>query len=147
MIRQANSIDLSKISVMGEAFLKDSISSKFLSFDFKNFHEMLLNMINAGILTVWVADENGIVGAAGLIITPNFYNHTELLGDIYFIDVVPEYRKKGIANDLMQTAENYAKEKKCIAITVSFNHEEIADKIISKRDYQKLEYKIIKKLR
>ena len=67
-----------------------------------------------------------------------------IMADIYFIDVVPKYRKRGLAKEFMKVAEDYAKERGAVAITVSFNQEKIADRI---KDYTKYEYKLIKSVR
>lgn len=116
-----------------------------MSFNSDKFYEMLTAMKASGILAVWVAlDGDQIAGAVGMITTPNVYNHSELLSDIYFIDVVPEYRKKGLAKRLIATAEDYAKKIGSIAMTVSFNDEAIADRLSG---YKKYEYKTIKSLR
>lgn len=144
-IRPAIERDLKRISVMGVAFLRNSPAYDYMSFNSDKFYEMLTAMKASGILAVWVAlDGDQIAGAVGMITTPNVYNHSELLSDIYFIDVVPEYRKKGLAKRLIATAEDYAKKIGSIAMTVSFNDEAIADRLSG---YKKYEYKTIKSLR
>ena len=148
MIRKATHKDLRRISVMGASFIGDSISSKFITHNSDKFYNTLVTLSNIDVITVWVAvtESDEIMGAVGLLIAPNVYNNSELLADIYFIDVVPKYRKQGLAKDFMKVVEDYAKEKGAVAITVSFNQQEIADRV-AKNGYMKFEYKIIKSLR
>ena len=147
MIRQAIGQDLRRISVMGGSFIKDSISSDFITHDTDNFHGMLISLSDAGVLTVWVAvTGDKIMGAAALLLSPNVYNSDEILADIYFIDVVPKYRKQGLAKELMSVAEKHAKEKGAVAVTISFKNKDIADRV-AKKGYGMFEYKLIKSLR
>jgi len=96
---------------------------------------------------VWVAKEEGrIAGAVGLLISPNLYNPMELLGDIYFIDVLPEYQKQGIAGKLMGVVEEFAKLVGIKALTISFKQKEIADRICESAGFEAFEYKLIKKV-
>jgi GNAT superfamily N-acetyltransferase len=133
---------------MGGSFVEDSISSKFITHNTDKFHDTLVALSDLDIISVWVAvtESDEIMGAVGVLITPNIYNSSEVLADIYFIDVVPKYRKRGLAKELMRVAEGYARERNAIAITVSFNQEKIADRVVRK-GYTKYEYKLIKSLR
>lgn len=148
MIRQATEQDLRRISVMGSSFIGDSISSEFITHNVDNFHGMLISLSDADILSVWVAvtKSDEIIGAVALLLSPNVYNSDELLADIYFINVVPEYRKQGLAKEFMRVAENYAKKRGAVAVTISFKNKEIADRV-AKKGYRMFEYKLIKSVR
>ena len=147
IIRESKAEDLYEISFLGKGFIERSISSKFITFDQTNFHRALITYIQNNFAKVWVAvDGEEIAGAICLIYTPNTYNSDELLGDIYFIDVVPKYQKRGLAKDLMRTVEDWAKKHNIVALSMSLNQKEIADKICDSMSYTLFEHKIIKKV-
>ena len=146
-IKTANHSDLKKISYLGKAFVSRSISSKFISFDQQNFLKALKILIEKQIAYIWVAREGKkIAGAVCLIVTPNIYNKTELLGDIYFIDVLPEYQRLGIAKRLIKTAEVFARERGIIAVTIAFKDKKIADSMYNSAGFILFEYRLIKKI-
>jgi len=147
VIAIATQKDLEELSVMGEWFINDSISSKFIGFNAQRFYEYLLKLIEADALLVWVAKtDTEIMGAVGLLVTPNVYDHSEILADIYFIDVVPKFRKQGLAKKFMQIAEAYCAENNIKAITISFNSRDIANRVSKSAGYTFLEYKLIKEV-
>jgi len=147
MIVEATDKDLRTISVMGGSFINDSVSSKYICFNADRFYKVLNELTKSGGLKVWVAKEDGlIVGAVGLLITPNVYDYKQMLADIYFIDVIPKFRNKGIASGFMDVCEWYCSKNKITALTVSFKNQKIADNIARKRGYQKIEYKLIKEV-
>jgi GNAT superfamily N-acetyltransferase len=147
MITEATPYDIAQLGKLGRAFIERSSSSRFITFDEEGFVNCLFRLLSLGTIRVWVAKEEGrIAGAVGLLISPNLYNPMELLGDIYFIDVLPEYQKQGIAGKLMGVVEEFAKLVGIKALTVSFKQQEIADKICASQGFEALEYKLIKKV-
>ena len=146
-IREATKEDIKVLGVIGKPFIDNSISSRFVSFNGDLFVKFLNTLIESGIAKVWVPKHgNRIVGAICCIFSPNIYNKEELLAEIMFIDVIPEYRKKGIATKLIDVAEEYAKKQGVKSISMVFKHKEIADKIMENCGYTMFEYKIIKRL-
>ena len=147
MITEATPYDIAQLGKLGRAFIERSISSRFITFDEEGFVNCLFRLLSLGTIRVWVAKEEGrIAGAVGLLISPNLYNPMELLGDIYFIDVLPEYQKQGIAGKLMAVVEEFAKLVGIKALTISFKQKEIADRICESAGFEAFEYKLIKKV-
>jgi len=147
MITEATPYDIAQLGKLGRAFIERSISSRFITFDEEGFVNCLFRLLSLGTIRVWVAKEEGrIVGAVCFIISPNLYNPMELLGDIYFIDVLPEYQKQGIAGKLMAVVEEFAKLTGIKALTVSFLEQGIVDKMCADYGYTLSEYRLIKKV-
>jgi len=139
--------DIEEISYIGKAFLENSIGGSIVSYNQESFLDSLLKLRDLELLNVWIAKDNEkIAGAVGLIISPNIYNQSEILGDIYFIDVLPEYQKQGIAKRFIKTVEAWASQNNVIAITVSFDDKEIIDKLCESMGYILFEYRIIKQI-
>lgn len=145
-VHEATPYDILQITNVGRGFVERSISSKFITFDEEGFANSLFKLISLGVLKIFIVkQEDKFAGAAGILLSPNLYNPRELLADIYFIDILPEYQKQGIAMELMKFIEAWCKEKKIIALTVSFKQEAIADRLVEK-GWTKFEYKVIKKI-
>lgn len=147
-IRFANSEDIHKISLHGPAFIDRSISGRYLTCNPIGFEDILNFAIKTGTVVVWVAyEKDKMVGAISLLTAPNLYNPSELMGDIWFIDVLPEYRKRGLGKRLIQTVEQYAKSANILSLTISFKQKEIADRICEGTGYELFEYKVIKRIK
>ncbi len=146
-INIATDNDIEEISYLGRAFLENSSGGNIVSYNQKSFLDSLMKLRDLELLKVWIAKDNeNIAGAVGLIISPNIYNQKEILGDIYFIDVLPEYQKQGIAKRFIKIIEKWALENNVIAISVSFDDKEITDKLCKSMDYVLFEYRIMKKM-
>ena len=147
MIREATPYDIAQLGRLGRPFIEEAIDRDFVSFDDEGFVNALHHLISIGILRVLVAKEGqNITGATALLIAPNIYNPREILGDIVFIDVLPEHQKRGIGGELLARAEAMAKDIGVKALTVSFKNKEIADKVITSHGFTMFEYKLIKKV-
>ena len=146
MIIDASPYDIAQLGRLGRAFVERSIIAQFMSFDEEGFVNSLFRLIHIGIMRVWVAKEQGtIVGAIGLIVSPNPYNPREILGDIYFVDVLPEYQKQGIAKELIGVVDKWATANGLTALTISFDDEVLAEKMCDRLGFVRFEYKLIKK--
>lgn len=147
MIIDASPYDIAQLGKLGRAFVERSITSQFMSFDEEGFVNSLFRLTHLGIMRVWVAKEQGtIVGAIGLIVSPNPYNPREILGDIYFVDVLPEYQKQGIARELIGVVDKWAIANGLKALTISFKDEALAERMCDKAGFVMFEYKLIKKV-
>lgn len=147
MITKANDRDLLEISQNGDKFIAASVSSQFVSCDSEGFYDALKFMTDSDTMVIWayrIHDE--LAGAVCLLKSPNIYNPKEILGDIYFIDVFPKFRKMGIATKMIQHVEQYAKDNNIKSLSMSFKQKEIAERIISSMGYSMLEYKIMKRI-
>ena len=148
-IREATAKDLLKIRDHGGAFIGRSISSKFISYDGEGFLNILKALIKQHLARIWACrtDDGEFAGAICLLMSPNIYNPTEFLGDIYFIDVLPKFQKQGIAKKMMSTVEKWAKEMGITSLSISFKSKTIADRVADSMDYTLLEYKLIKRIK
>lgn len=146
IIREATQKDLIKIINHGGAFIDRSISSKFVTYDREGFLYMLKAMMKQGLASLWACrtDDGEFAGATCLFISPNIYNPNELLGDIYFIDVLPKFQKQGVAKKMMMTIEKFAKEIGIVSLSISFKSKAIADKVADSMNYTLFEYKLMK---
>jgi GNAT superfamily N-acetyltransferase len=147
-ITLAGTEDLKEIRDNGAAFISASISSRFLSYDGAGFLDILTAMIRAGVAMVWVCrdDEKKLAGAICLILAPNVYNPKENLGDIYFVDVLPEYQKKGVAKMMMLAVEIWAKNNNIVSLSISFKQQAIAERVADSMGYSMFEFKLMKRL-
>ena len=149
IVREATQKDLLKIKDHGGAFIDRSISSKFVTYDGEGFLFILKAMIKQGLARIWACrtDDGEFAGAICLLISPNVYNPDELMGDIYFIDVLPKFQKQGVAKKMMLTVEKFAKEIGIISLSISFNSLDIARRIESGMNYTLTEYKLMKRIK
>lgn len=144
-ITLATEEDLYDIGKLGKAFVDNSISSKFITYNGPMFIDFLYRMLEAGIARLWVAkDHDKVIGAVCLVVSPNLYNPDEVMAEIVFIDVLPEYRKQGIAGELLAIAEDHCRKCKVTALSVVFKSKEIADHIINSHQFSMFEYKLMK---
>lgn len=147
IIREATPDDIYVISFLGSQFVNRSITSKFMSFNQINFHSTLNNYIDNNVLKIWVArDGYKLAGAVGLIYSQNFYNSDETLGDIYFIDVLPEYQKQGLAGKFITTVEQWCSENGVQSLSISFKSKEIAERVSESKGFDMFEYKLMKRV-
>lgn len=147
MITEATPYDIGQLGKLGKGFIDRSITGQFISFNEEGFVNSLFKMLSLGVMKVWVyKDQNRISGAIGLLMIPNLYNPLEMLGDIAFVDVLPEYQKKGIARELISLAEKFAKSVGIKSLTISFKGDELVDIFCKSYGYCVLEHKLIKKV-
>ena len=149
IVREATQKDLIKVRDHGGAFIDRSISSKFVTYDGEGFLFMLKAMIKQGLARIWAcrADDGEFAGAICLFISPNIYNPDELLGDIYFIDVLPKFQKQGVAKKMMLAVEKFAKEIGIVSLSISFKSRAIADRVAESMNYTLFEYKLMKRIK
>jgi GNAT superfamily N-acetyltransferase len=139
--------DVWELTENGAGFIGASISSNFLSYDVQGFGEMLLKLMDCNAMHFWLCKEDGdLAGAVCLLVTPNLYNPSEMLGDIYFIDVFPKYRKRGIAKKLIRVVEDFTKTINVLSLSVSFKSEAVAKHLADSMGYTMFEYKLIKRI-
>ena len=118
-----------------------------MSYNEVGFEDCLNQLISMNVANIWVAlYKKQIVGAICLLTTPNIYNPIEKVSDILFIDVVPDFQRKGIAREMIKKAENWCKRNNIIAVSMGFKSQEIAQKM-SKYGFNMFEYKTMKKIR
>ena len=149
IVREATQKDLLKIKDHGGAFIDRSISSNFVTYDGEGFLFILKAMIKQGLARLWAcrADDGEFAGAICLFISPNVYNPNELLGDIYFIDVLPRFQKQGVAKKMMLAVEKWAKEIGIMSLSISFKSKAIADRVADSMNYTLFEYKLMKRIK
>lgn len=145
--REATKDDLVDIARLGELFYKESGYSKYTDFKYSSVFETMTFLLNSPMGVLVVAEEEKIVGIAGLILFPFHFNHDYLCAQELFWYVEPDHRGSG--NHLYNFLEQKAKEKGCqalIMIALETLNPKIVGKLYERKGYQKHENLYIKRL-
>lgn len=145
--REATKDDLVDISRLGELFYKESGYAEYADYKYSSVFETMNFLLTSPMGLLVVAEEEKIVGIAGVILFPFYFNHSFLCGQELFWYVEPEYR--GIGNHLYNYLEEKAREKGCqalIMIALEKLHPKAVGKIYERKGYKKHENLYIKRL-
>ena len=116
IIRKATNIDLDELIKIRIAYLKEdygNISSKQISDLKKQLSEYYINHIERDMIAYIAEEDNGIISSAFLVIIEKPSNPTFMfgkIGNILNVYTKPQYRKQGIAGQLLKLVINESKE-------------------------------------
>lgn len=149
MIRPAEEKDLSQLLRLGIDFMEAAWAG-VLEYETKDIHSTLTNLLrdDTGILSV--AEVNGeIVGMAGALIYPLYFNTAHMTGQELFWWVKPEHRKSSVGIKLLDSIEAEAKAKGAITFTmIALDHMsyETLKNIYERRGYTASEHSFTRRL-
>lgn len=107
MIRAATPEDVPAIVEMGEAFFEEAGWAARAKFCRESFTQSVQRIAQAGILLV-VEKAGRVVGMAGAVFSPAYWNEKVLIGQELFWYVLPTDRK-GSGKELLRQLESAAK--------------------------------------
>ena len=109
-IRKAEIGDFPMLARVGAKFHKEAGFEKIQSYDEMSVQDSLLQIHDnpLGIILVAWDDEDKFAGIVAGGIYPNFYNPSEVVAQVGFICVEPEYRKGIATGQLMSAFEQWA---------------------------------------
>ncbi len=106
--------------------------------------ERLNEMMEKGYECLGIYDEEKLIGICGLWILTKYYIGRHIEPDNVMI--LPEYRNKGIGEQMMQWVYNYAKTKGCVASELNcYTLNEQGQKFWSNQQYQVIAFHYQKK--
>ncbi len=94
MFRDAKPADIPALVKMGAKFHAASGLTEFVSFDPSSFEKTLFTLMDTGMLVVV---GKPIIGMAGVLIYPAYFNHSETMATGLFWWLEPEHRGSGWA--------------------------------------------------
>lgn len=149
MIRPAGVEDIPTIASMGKAFFDEAAWSDVVEYVSEDCAASLLAMIEGEHGIVLVAEEAGqIVGMAGGVVCPLYFNRAHLSGQELFLWVKPGERR-GLGGRLLIALEQAAKDAGCQSwsmIALDRVEPEATGKLYERRGYRASEHSYIKRL-
>lgn len=118
MIREALAEDIPRLVVLGRAFLAETGLASLTEIDDDSFSRSLAEMVASENKTVLVAENGaGIIGMAGGLVYPLYFNFNHLTAQEMFWFVLPDHRD-GVGAELFKAFEAWAREKGALSITM-----------------------------
>lgn len=149
MIRLATSDDIARIVKMGECFHAEAGWADISEFDVESCTATITNMIeqDAGIVVV-VENEGRLVGMAGGVISPIYFNYAHQTGQELFFWLEPSSRS-GDGRSLLKALEDEARAKGCkswVMIALDKIRPEATGMLYKRNGYRPSEHSWIKRL-
>jgi GNAT superfamily N-acetyltransferase len=110
VIRPAVAGDIPTIARLGKEFHAEAAWSDIVEYNEDDCAAALTNLLHAGIMLV-AEEDGGIIGIAGGVVTPIYFNHAHVTGEELFLWVKPERRGQGAR--LLKALEDAARGKGC----------------------------------
>jgi GNAT superfamily N-acetyltransferase len=148
IVRTASPEDLAAISEMGERFHKEAGWLDIAGFNRIDCEASLRSMIEGAGVVLVAEDEGRIVGIAGGIFFPLYFNHAHKSGQELFLYVEPG-RRDGLGGKLLAALENAAREAGCqswIMIALDQVAPEATGRLYRRRGYRAAEHSWIRSL-
>lgn len=118
MIRHATHEDIGACLEMGLAFFAESGLAAETSFDATTTARTLAHLIDAADGVLLVAEADGIIGMAGALSYPHYFNADSLTAQELFWWVRPDSRGGSAGVRLLQALEAWAKGQGCSTLTM-----------------------------
>ena len=149
MIRLATPEDIPAIAEMGERFHGEAGWQDIAAYSVSDCSQSLGQMIEGDIGIVLVAEDEGrIVGIAGGLIFPLYFNHAHKSGQELFLYVEPG-RRDGTGAKLLQALELSAKQMGCQSwamIALDKVNPQATGRLYRRRGYRAAEHSWIRRL-
>lgn len=141
--------DLPQLSeVLVGSFYANTMFADIVPPDYKSYISVSSKIIMDGMFIV--AKEDGkIVGAIAGLMSPFIFNHNFNVAVEMLWFVMPEYRKTGIGDQLLNALETKAKENNCVMLTMCHFHNEQSKKLgktFEDKGFALSEFSYVKKL-
>ena len=112
-IREGDIFDLPLIVERAKIFneLAKDAYGKFMSYDPRSVTKGITSVVKNGgkYWVLWKDDDFAGICLGGIV--PNFYNHSEMIANCWFVAVLPEYQRTQWGTKLMKKFEAWAKEE------------------------------------
>lgn len=95
MIREATLDDIPQMLVMGQRFFTAAGWDDIASYDPDSMERTMRFLIEGDSGVIFVLDDDGLVGMAGAMVNPFYFNASHLTGSELFWWVEPEHRGHG----------------------------------------------------
>ena len=141
-IREAQLKDLEQVIKLGKEFFEVSKYDSFFSFDEESFEETIGNLIYQDTTTLFVVDDDGIVGMAGAVLFPFYMNSKIKTCQEVFWYLKPEARKGRVGIDLLTAVEDWARNNGAYSFNMMSLEEvepEKVERLLSIKGYKKTE--------
>lgn len=149
MIRQASAADLSALGEIGALFHIEAGLSDIAGYVREDCEKSIRHMIEAEEGICLVAEEDGeVVGVAGGLAHPLYFNHGHLSGMELFWWVRPDHRT-GLGSRLFSALEDAARALGCVSwamIALDKVNPAVTGRIYERRGYRASEHTYIKRL-
>jgi len=150
MIRNAVMEDLPALLEMGAKFFSEAGYGDLVDYDNESTSHTLKTLIQSdtGLLVVSECN-NKVIGMAGGMVFPFYFNHNHITGQEFFWWLQPEYRGGMVGVKLFKALEDKAKTagaRTFSMIALDSVNPEIVGRIYSKRGYRKSEHTYIRSL-
>ena len=145
-IKDAELKDLPLIAEGARDFLKETKINQIFDYDPNSFIRFLQYSLYVDSSALWMAKHNGLsVGALFVVSFPSIFNDNQLIGDILFVDVLPEYRRYGVAKKLFERLDIWAEDKNIHVLSFHLEHPEII-KGMERLGFKQIETRMMKKI-
>lgn len=147
MITEASPYDIGRIGLLGRSFVENSVFNGLLGYDEEGFTNALFDMVKIGIFKIFVKKtDHTLVGAIGLLLSPNIYSPNERMARIFFLDVLPTHQKKGIANELISEAHKWCVENGISSLSIEVEGESLKGKMCDRYGFRDIGYSLLKRI-
>lgn len=147
VIRPAEITDIPEVVRMGERFFETAGWPDYAEWDEASITATLESLITGDLGEVFVLEEGGkLVGMAGGMLFPFYFNHNHLTGQELFWWIEPEHRGQGAA--LFDALEGWAKAAGAMSFTmiaVDRLKADVMGRIYRMRGYRAAEHSYIKR--
>ena len=149
MIRTADVADIRAIARLGKAFHAEAGWADIAGYSIDDCAASLAGMIESDDAIILVAEENGaIVGMAGGVMFPLYFNAAHRSGQELFWWVEPSFRR-GVGAALLTALEVEARERGCSSwamIALDKVNPEATGRLYRRRGYRAAEHSWIRRL-
>lgn len=148
-IRPATLSDVERVAELGRNFFDEAGWSDVASWDDVSIRRSLSFMVDSDDAILIVVDDGGcVVGMAGGVVSPAYFNEHLRIGQELFWWVMPEYRT-GVGSRLLSTLEDAARERGASAwtmITLARVRPEAVGRLYERRGYRAAEHSYVRAL-
>jgi GNAT superfamily N-acetyltransferase len=117
IVRKATEADLPKYLGLAQSFHAASPMHGLIDFDVAGYSEFYLSALQNDNVSVWLAEiDNEIVGGCGAIAYPLYFNPAALVVQELWWWTTPASRGSGTGSQMFKQIEDWAKEKKAVAL-------------------------------
>ena len=149
MIRRATPADLPALVSMGGRFFSASGMAAVTSYDPESIARTFQQLMGSEQGLLLVADDGGIVGMAGALVYPHYFNQHDLVAQELFWWVDESARKGGAGSGLLQGIEEWAAAmgaRSVMMLSLSALDPERVNRMYEKAGYRPAEQSFIKRL-
>lgn len=149
MIRRATPADVPALVDMGGRFFASSGMGEVTTYDPASIAHTFAQLIESPQGLLLVADDGGIVGMAGALVFPHYFNQRDLMAQELFWWVDEEARQSGVGVGLLNAIEAWAEgmgARSVMMLSLAALEPEKVNRMYAKAGYRPAEQSFIKRL-